>query len=143
MKLSLNFTLAEFTISETAARKGIDNTPPPGVMAALERTAKGLEAVRLSLRNAPIVVTSGYRSPALNAAVGGQPNSQHMAGEAVDFICPRFGTPAQVAAALIKRGFVFDQLILEFGRWVHISFAAKPRGTALLIDSSGTRPLVA
>lgn len=140
--LSPHFTLAELTVSETAARRGIDNTPPPDVLERLRRTAQGLEAVRVRLGGAPIVVTSGYRAPAVNAAVGGQPNSQHMRGEAVDFISPRFGSPTEVATALRDSGIEYDQLILEFGRWVHISFVERnPRHHALVIDTAGTRPM--
>jgi hypothetical protein len=56
--------------------------------------------------------------------VGGVPHSQHVQGLAADFVCKGFGTPYQVAAALANSALVFDQLILEFGRWVHVSVAA-------------------
>lgn len=141
MNLSPHFTLAEFTVSDTAARKGIDNTPPDSVMPALRRTAQGLEAVRVRLGMAPITVTSGYRSLALNRAIGSKDTSQHTKGEAADFICPRFGSPSDVTYALSDSGIEFDQLILEFGRWVHISFTDKPRHMVLEIDAKGTRPL--
>ena len=143
MNLSPHFTLAEFVVSDTAARRGIDNDPPAELLHALKRTAQGLEAVRVRLGGAPIIVTSGYRSPALNAAVGGQPSSQHTRGEAADFIAPRFGSPTEVAAALRDSGVDYDQLILEFGRWVHISFSQAPRHQALVIDARGTRPMFA
>ena len=141
MNLSAHFALSEFTTSQTAARRGIDNTPAADVLAALKRTAQGLEAVRVRLGCAPVLISSGYRSPALNAAIGGSKNSQHMTGEAADFTAPRFGTPAEIAAALVDSGVAYDQLILEFGRWVHISFSGSPRHQALTIDSMGTRPL--
>jgi zinc D-Ala-D-Ala carboxypeptidase len=67
--------------------------------------------------------------------------SQHMTGQAADFISPGFGSPAEIAAALRDSGIEYDQLILEFGRWVHISFAPKPRHMALIIDAEGTRPM--
>ena len=141
MRLSSHFTLDEFTASQTAARRGIDNTPPAEVMPALIKTAQGMEAVRVRLGGAPISISSGYRSPELNAAIGGSKTSQHTKGEAADFICPRFGSPTEVVYALRDSGIEFDQLILEFGRWVHISFAAKPRHMVLEIDAKGTRPL--
>lgn len=141
--LSPHFTLDELTVSQTAARLGLDNDPGPEVLAALKRTALGLEAVRVRLGGAPILVSSGYRSPAVNAAVGGSPSSQHMRGEAVDFTSPRFGTPRQIVDALADSDVPYDQLILEFGRWVHISFSGTPRRHALVIDRSGTRPLMA
>jgi len=139
MNLSPHFTLAEMTVSEVAARRGIPNEPTPEALDALYRTATGLEAVRAVLGK-PIIVTSGYRSPAVNRLVGGQPSSQHLRGEAADFICPAFGTPAEVVAALVKSAVQYDQCILEFGRWVHISFAPAFRRMALIIDANGTRP---
>lgn len=141
MNLSPHFTLAEMTVSQEAARRGIDNTPPPAVIDALKKTAQGLEAVRVRLGCAPIIVSSGYRSGALNAAIGGAKYSQHMTGQAADFLCPGFGSPVEVAAALRDSGIEYDQLILEFGRWVHISFAPNPRRQALIIDRAGTRPM--
>lgn len=141
MNLSAHFTLAEMTVSQEAARRGIDNTPPADVMPALIRTAQGLEAVRVRLGCAPVIVSSGYRCAPLNAAIGGSKTSQHMTGQAADIICPRFGGPAEVAAALRDSGIEYDQLILEYGRWVHISFAPSPRGKALIIDRAGTRPM--
>lgn len=143
MNLSPHFTLAEFTISETAARAGIDNDPPLELLPALKRTALGLELVRTRLGGMVVQVTSGYRCAALNAAVGGRQDSQHTRGEAADFICPRFGTPTEVATALRDSDVPYDQLIIEFGRWVHISFSAAPRHQALVIDRSGTRPMFA
>jgi len=141
--LSPHFTLSEMTISQTAARLGLDNTPPPDVLAALRRTALGLEGVRVRLGGAPIIVSSGYRAPEVNRAVGGSPRSQHMTGQAVDFTAPRFGTPRQIVDALVDADIGYDQLILEFDRWVHISWADQPRHHALIIDRTGTRPLVA
>jgi hypothetical protein len=139
MNLSPHFTLEELTASETAARRGIDNTPPQAVIARLRHTAMGLEAVRIRL-GAPVIISSGYRSPELNLAVGGSTNSDHMTGDAVDFICPGFGAPSTIVSALKDAGIEFDQLIEEFGRWVHMSFGLRRRGQVLRIDSQGTRP---
>ena len=119
-KLSENFTLEELTASQTAARRGINNTPTGAVLAALTNTAKQMESVR-ALLNAPIHVSSGYRSLALNKAIGGSSTSAHCRGEAVDFTAPSFGTPREVARAIASSGIEFDQLIFE-GAWVHISF---------------------
>lgn len=140
MNLSPHFTLAEMTVSQTAARRGIDNTPPPEVVARLRKTAQGMEGVRVVLGGAPILISSGYRSPAVNSAVGGAKSSQHMTGEAVDFTAPRFGSVVDVFDAIRRSGIKYDQLIQEFGSWVHISFSDKPRGQALIIDRNGTRP---
>nr|WP_312294698.1 D-Ala-D-Ala carboxypeptidase family metallohydrolase [Brevundimonas diminuta] len=131
MRLSDHFSLAELTVSATAARKGISNVPPSLVLDTLVLTADRMEKVRALLDDHPIIVLSGYRSPAVNAAVGGSKSSAHMTGHAVDFICPRFGTPAQVAAHLAKHLTGFDQLIEEFGEWVHVGFGPGKRGQKL------------
>ncbi len=131
MRLSDHFSLAELTVSATAARRGISNVPPPLVIDTLILTADRMEKVRALLDDKPIIVLSGYRSPAVNAAVDGSKSSAHMTGHAVDFICPRFGTPAQVAAHLAKHLTGFDQLIEEFGEWVHVGFGPGKRGQKL------------
>lgn len=121
MQLSKYFTLAEFTVSQTASRNGINNNPPEEVLERLIHTAECMEKVRKLLGN-PINISSGYRSPELNAAVKGATTSQHLTGEACDFTCPRFGTPRQIVDKIRKSAIDFDQLILEFDSWVHISF---------------------
>lgn len=141
-RLSAHFTLAELTVSQAAARKGLDNTPPIEVMPALRLLALGLEGIRILL-GAPIIVNSGYRSPAVNAAVGGSPTSQHMRGEAADIICPGFGSPRAVATRIVEAGIDYDQCIVEFGAWVHVSFVRHGRRQALIIDHAGTRPMFA
>lgn len=138
-KLSAHFTVAEMTITQ---QRGLNNDPPLEVVAALRRTAQGLERVRERLGGHPLIISSGYRSPAVNAAVGGSKTSQHMLGEAADFICPYFGSPLDIVYALRDTPDIeFDQLIEEFGRWVHISFCDKPRGQAFRIDKHGSHPL--
>jgi zinc D-Ala-D-Ala carboxypeptidase len=132
MQLSPNFSLSELSYSETAERAGIDNTPPPELMPNLQRLAAGLEAVR-ALLGAPLEISSGYRCAALNQAVGGSSASQHVLGLAADFACPAFGTPLEVARAIQRSGMGFDQCILEYGRWVHLSFSDAPRGRVLTI----------
>jgi zinc D-Ala-D-Ala carboxypeptidase len=139
MKLTNNFRLSEFTNSQTAERQGIDNTPPPAVIEALRKTAGHMEQVRTLLGGNAIVISSGYRSPALNKSIGGAATSQHTKGEAVDFTCPAFGSPADIVKAIKASSIEYDQVILEFNRWVHISFTNKPRKQALIIDRSGTR----
>jgi hypothetical protein len=139
MNLSQHFSIDEFTTSQTAARLGLDNTPPPDVVEALKRTALGLEMVR-ALLQAPIHINSGYRSPVVNRAVGGAANSQHMTGQAADIICPGFGTPVEVVRAIVSNSSIpYDQCILEFNSWCHISFSAMPRKQALIVDNDGTR----
>lgn len=139
-RLSPHFTLEEFTLSQEAIRRGWDNTPPPEAIERLKHTALGLEAVRVRL-GAPIIISSGYRTQQVNHAVGGSANSDHLRGDAADFIAPGFGPPAQVCAALRDSGIDYDQLILEFGRWTHISFSPRMRRQALIIDKDGVRPM--
>lgn len=131
-KLSPHFTLEEFTVSQTAARKGLNNTPSEDIVKVLTNTANQMEAVR-KLLGAPITINSGYRSPEVNKAVGGARNSQHMTGEAVDFIAPGFGSVSAIVERIKSSGLVFDQLIDEYGSWVHISFSEKPRKQVLTI----------
>ena len=140
MNLSRNFTVDELTHSQTAARLGLDNTPSLAVLDALKRTAYGLEDVR-ALLNAPILISSGYRSARVNRAVGGSYKSQHTVGAAADFTAPGFGTPDAVMRAIVDAGTIhYDQIAIEFGRWIHISFVQKgARRQALVIDHSGTR----
>ena len=132
MQLSPNFSLSDLVRSETAEERGIDNTPPPEVVENLKRLAASLEAVR-ALLGAPLEISSGYRCAALNEAVGGSSTSQHLQGLAVDFECPAFGTPLEVADAIRRSALEFDQCILEFGRWVHLSFSDAPRRRMLTI----------
>lgn len=125
MKLTDNFTLEELTFSQTATRKGINNEPSEKVKANLQILAQGLERVRAILL-CPIYISSGYRSPALNRAVGGAAKSAHMDGYAADFTSPRFGTPNDIVRTLKRLGIKCDQCIQE-GTWVHISFAPSMR----------------
>lgn len=126
MNLTDHFTLEELTHSDTAIRLGIDQTPSPDVMQALTHSAECLEEVRSALGGHPLRINSGYRSPALNKAVGGAATSDHLDGWAVDFTCPDFGTPKDIAKFLSECPDIsFHQCIYE-GTWVHISF--KPTG---------------
>jgi zinc D-Ala-D-Ala carboxypeptidase len=114
-----HFTLAEFLRSQVATRRGIDNRPGIAASNNLPALMRFMERVRRALGNNPIQITSGYRSPALNAAVGGAANSAHILGCAADFVCPDYGSPYQICRDL-QQLVGFDQLIME-GDWVHIS----------------------
>ena len=130
MKLSEHFSLDEFTASETALRKGIDNTPPPAVTEKLRMLAATLEQVRSLLGNNFIRISSGYRSKELNRAIGSGDSSAHVLGYAVDFTCPIFGTPKEVANEIAKSAIKFDQLIYE-GTWIHLSVDPRNRREVL------------
>jgi len=134
VNLSAHFTLEELTHSETAARKGLDNTPNEDVIANLTELALALERVRAVLQ-CPIIISSGYRSPKVNAAIGSISTSAHCQGYAADFIAPGFGAPQEVAKAIIAAGIAFDQLIWEFGAWVHFSISPQNRGEVLTAAS--------
>ncbi len=134
--LSRHHTLDQLIRSETALRENIDNTPPPQILPNLRRLAKGLDGV-VDLLGHPLEISSGYRCSALNERVGGTPNSQHVQGLAADFVCEPYGPPAEVALAIARSTIRFDQCILEFGRWVHLSFARRPRRRTLTLYRAG------
>jgi zinc D-Ala-D-Ala carboxypeptidase len=122
MTISEHFTLEELSFSEAAARLGLGNTPDRIVITNLGLVAAAMEQIRTLLGDRPITVHSGYRSAEVNRAVGGVVTSAHCHGLACDFVCPAFGTPAEVALAILKSDIEYDQLILEYG-WVHIGLA--------------------
>lgn len=132
MQLSQHFTLEELLRSATADSRGIDNTPGPAHRANLERLALTLEEVR-TLLGRPMLVSSGYRSPALNNAVGGSSVSDHSEGLAADFTAPQFGAVFDVCRAIEVSGIAFDQLIFEQGatEWVHLGIGGRMRRQVL------------
>ena len=143
MNLSTHFTLEELTSSEVAARMGFDNTPNEDEIQNLRRLAALLESVKSAVGMKPVMINSGFRSKKVNDAVGSKDTSQHRLGCAADIRVPGM-TPRQVVDACIANGVPFDQIILEFDSWTHISVPntpdAKPRGQRLIIDKAGTRP---
>jgi hypothetical protein len=140
MRLSPHFSLEELTHSDTATRLGIDNTPTVKIIDNLTFLANELEYVR-DILSAPMLISSGYRSHALNDHLGSKRTSSHCKGLAVDFISPSFGNPRSVVEAIVLANINYDQVILEFDRWVHLSFSKEnPRKQALIIDKQGTRP---
>lgn len=143
MKLTENFSLEEMIASEIGARRGLDNTPNATEIANLVRTAGLLEQVRKVLGK-PILINSGFRSKAVNDAVGSKDTSQHRIGCAADIRVPGM-TPKEVVDAIVKADIPYDQVIREFDSWTHISVpdmpARPPRKQALIIDKNGTHPL--
>lgn len=122
-RLSEFFSYQEMTISQTAARRGLRNTPTPGQIECLRDLAVNvLDAIR-RLVGSVVIVSSGFRSFEVNRAIGGSADSQHMRGEAADIYAPRMS--AQALFLLIKQSDIpVDQAILEFG-WVHVSFTRR------------------
>ncbi len=140
-QLTEHFTLRELTASSTAQRLGLDNTPDTATVARLQALATLLERIRNHL-GVPMIVTSGYRAPAVNKAVGGVTTSDHQAGMAADFVAPSYGTPAQIARALAPLVSVLGigQLIYEHigGKaWVHVSTRVPQRASNRVITITG------
>ena len=136
MNLSKNFTLIEFTKSQTALRMGIDNTPNDEHLSNAKKLFENVvQAVRENF--GPTIINSGYRGPELNKAIGGSERSQHCKGEAVDIECP--GTGNYDVAKWIEENLDFDQLILEFytpgipdSGWVHVSYKSEGNRKSVL-----------
>jgi len=147
-----NFSLSEFTASATADARGIDNSVPEALEPHAWATLQMMQAIRDHLsavagRDVPISISSGYRSPALNAAVGGAATSDHTKAMAVDFKAPAFGTPTHVVRELSRHvdALGIGQLILEHpqrgaGSWVHVSTRkpTKQINRVITITSAGT-----
>lgn len=128
-KLSTHFTLDEFTRSQAAIDMGDTNQPTEEHFNHLTKLAWQMEEVR-ALFGKPLIVTSGYRNPHVNAAVGGVPNSDHALGYAADFKIE--GIDDLEAAKVVRDSNIkFDQLIYEAGRAVHLSFHPRMRQQVL------------
>ena len=118
-RLSKNFTLDEFLVSQTAERHGIDMTPPEPVIDNLQRL---VDTIMQPLRDdvgSPIFISSGYRPNELNRRIGGSRTSEHVNGNAADFRVAGM-TPYETCKRIEALGLPYDQLIHEFGRWVHV-----------------------
>lgn len=147
MRLSTHFTLAELTASNTAVRLGLSNQPTPEALQQLQRTAQMLECMREQLGGRPIIVTSGYRNSEVNRAVGGVTSSDHMQGMAADIVCPKYGTPYEVAKALAPHISVLGigQIIYESvggSRWVHVSTRIPAQAVNRVITVRGSQTMV-
>jgi hypothetical protein len=142
VNLSPHFTLEELTHSEVAARNGWDNSPTQEEIANLQRLAYLLEKVKEAVGGKPVMINSGFRNKQVNDAVGSKDSSQHRIGCAADIRVPGM-TPRQVVEACITASVLFDQIILEFDAWTHISVSTDPtlapRHSRLIIDKQGTR----
>ena len=124
MKVTKNFTLLELTSSETAARKGIDNTPSAEVIDNLKQLFENVVQPLRDWYGKSINVSSAYRSSTLNKAIGGSATSDHCLGRAVDFTLPKEDYK-KVFEHL--KTMSFDQLIWEMGndeapQWIHVSY---------------------
>ena len=140
MNLTPHFTLEELTMT---SHRQFDNTPNAAETANLTRLAQFLELVKTKLDGKPIMVNSAFRSKQVNDSVGSKDTSQHRLGCAADIRVPGM-KPREVVEACIAAKIPFDQIILEFDAWTHISVpslpGAQPRNSKLIIDKQGTRP---
>lgn len=126
MYLSENFSLFEMIYSVTAKANGINNTPDKAVIQNLQALCKNvLQPLRNHL-GVPVIITSGYRCPVLNKKIGGAINSQHILGQAVDFVTPQ--KDLKIAFDYIKNYLNYDQLLYEHSKdgmtWIHVSYKA-------------------
>jgi len=142
MNLSDNFALAELTRSTYATRHGINNVPTDAeVLANLEVLAQGLERIRKIVAN-PVHITSGYRSPKVNAGIGGSRTSDHMKGLAADIHVKGYSALALAKILADSQDVVgAKQIINEFGQWVHVSFPGvdePPKGEVLTATRTPT-----
>ena len=125
-----HFSIRELSRSETASRKGINNTPNSAIVSALTALIDNVLDPLREKWGAPIIVTSGYRCPALNRAIGGASGSQHTKGEAADIrtLSDSREDNMKLLKYLLDSGIEFDQVIAEnvdgAGRpdWIHVSF---------------------
>lgn len=129
-----HFTITELTRSATAQRMGIDNTPPANAVNALHLLVDQVLDPLREAWGAPLYVTSGYRCPQLNHAVGGAPHSQHMLGEAADITTGNRADNMRLLRLLKQLQLPVDQVINEHnGRWIHISHGPRQRRQFLSI----------
>ena len=137
MKLSTNLTLSEVIKSNTATRNNISNEPTKQHLQNLVVLAANIFQPIREHFNKPIYLSSGYRSKALNKAIGGSKTSQHCKGEAIDIDNDfRNSVTNKEIFDYIKDHLEFDQLISEAGTvenpaWVHVSYRPEPRGEIL------------
>lgn len=138
LQITKHFSLREMSRSATASRLGLNNTPPPEYMPNMLLVCERLEQIRANY-DRPVRVLSCYRSPAVNAAVGGSTNSAHRFGMAADFEIPGVSN-IEVARWCAENISDYDQIIYEFGEtgWVHIGFSrAAPRKQLLSAVKEG------
>tara|TARA_Y100000768_G_scaffold109991_1_gene80860 strand:+ start:8540 stop:9007 length:468 start_codon:yes stop_codon:yes gene_type:complete len=137
IKISNHISLKEATRSNTAQRLGIDNFPNSYTISKMQLTANKIFEPLREYVECPIYISSFYRSPELNTAIGGSKNSQHCKGEAIDLDDVYSKVKNKVFFDYIKENLDFDQLIWEFGddenpAWVHVSYKEKGNRNRIL-----------
>ena len=132
-KITQNFYYSELIHSAVALRLGISNIPNAQHQKNLIEATKKLWQPTRDLLGKSMLISSGYRSPELNDAVGGSDSSAHSIGFAIDFTSPSFGNTRKIAEFLVKelnrKKIKFDQLILEFpdspSSWIHLGYKSQ------------------
>ncbi|MBS3945336.1 MAG: hypothetical protein KGZ42_07555 [Melioribacter sp.] len=133
MQLTENISLKELVFSKDAERLGIDNKPNEVEIQKLTTLAKNILQPVRTYFGKPIIISSGFRCKELNAAIGGEPNSQHVKAEAVDFVVK--DVPLKDVFLFISQNLNYDQLIYEFKRWIHCSYKTNGNRKQRLIAS--------
>jgi hypothetical protein len=134
-KLSPNFTYEEMVASQTAARKGIDNTPSRRHVKDFVKLLNGVLEPLRKRYGKPVLITSGYRSPELNDAIGGSETSQHMRGQAADFRVHQESIQDVFEWIVLESDLKYDQIIWEYGRWIHVSYEESNNRNMILVAS--------
>ena len=132
MRLTANFYLSEFTTSQVAERNGFRNEPNEKQIENLRLLCVNVLQPLREIISVPIIISSGFRSFVVNAAVGGRFNSQHLEGKAVDFTLP--GMNLKEVFELIPKHLSFDQLIYEFEKWIHVSWNGEKNRNEVLLS---------
>jgi hypothetical protein len=143
MQLSKNLALAEVTRSETAKRKGISNMPTPEHIENFKKLAENVFQPIREHFGVPIHISSGYRSYALNKAVGGSASSQHCSGEAIDIDMDGTSITNKQIFEFVRDNVNFDQMIWEFGTdanpdWVHVSYESTGKQRKQILKATKT-----
>ena len=123
MRLTTNFNLNEFTYSVTAQANKIDNRPSVYVVDNLKSLCENVLQPLRDYLNAPVKITSGFRCAELNKKVKGSANSQHLVGQAADFIVPQ--KDLKEVYNYVKRNLPYDQILFEYNgkdMWIHVSY---------------------
>lgn len=136
MKLTSNFTLNELVYSVTAEANRIDNRPNVKVVANLKNLCETVLQPLRDYLGCPVIISSGFRCAELNKKVGGRPNSQHLLGEAVDFVVPQRNL--KEVFNYIKAHLPYDQLLFEYSgtdKWIHVSYRNDGHNRMQAIDN--------
>lgn len=135
------FSISELCASDTARKRGIDNTPTPEARESLQNLIDYVLDPARRKYGSYILVSSGYRCPALNTVIGGVKNSQHLTGEAADITTGSLQNDRKLFAILVKQG-NYDQLIWEKPKnklWIHVSYSKDGNNRGQILSYNGKK----